>query len=128
MQMSFVLLVAAAILVAATAQCGAATEQKLFAPGGIWNVLKDIGSQFERSSSHKLSVTMDTAARLAERIESNERVDIFLSPPTQMGEVTPPSIAILTLKGRMLNPAVETFIQRLRDAAMPMKALTKARK
>jgi len=47
--------------------------------------------------------------------------------PVDLG-VTPPSIAILTLRGRMLNPAVETFIQRLRDAAMPMKVLTKGQK
>jgi DNA-binding transcriptional LysR family regulator len=41
-------------------------------------------------------------------------------------EVTPPTIAILTLKGRILNPAVGMFIQHLRDAAQPMKVLTKS--
>jgi DNA-binding transcriptional LysR family regulator len=38
--------------------------------------------------------------------------------------IKPPSIAILTLKHRTLSPVVNLFIEHLREAAKPMKALS----
>jgi molybdate transport system substrate-binding protein len=63
---------------------GVAAEIKIMTPRSMWTVLKQIGPEFERSSSHQIRVDTDIAATLADRIISGEHFDIFVGPPVQV--------------------------------------------
>jgi molybdate transport system substrate-binding protein len=65
----------------------AAAELKILTPRSMSTVLKEIGSQFEASSGHKLTVVTGIAATLADRIIQGEAFDIFIGPPVQMNRV-----------------------------------------
>src|SRR5687768_1124853 len=65
----------------------AAAELKILTPRSMWTVLREIGPQFERSSSTRLNVVTGIAATLADRIIAGENFDVFIGPPVQMDRV-----------------------------------------
>jgi molybdate transport system substrate-binding protein len=62
-------------------------ELKILAPRAIWTVLNEAGPQFERSTGHKLNVSVDLAAVVARRVNTGEEFDIAVSTPPQIDEL-----------------------------------------
>ena len=61
-----------------------AAEIKIMAPRAIWTVLNEAGPQFERTSGHKLNVSVDLAAVVVRRVNSGEPFDIAVAAPAQI--------------------------------------------
>jgi molybdate transport system substrate-binding protein len=53
---------------------------RVFAGGGISNVLQELGPQFERLSGHALAITYDGTPALVRRFKSDEAFDLAVVP------------------------------------------------
>jgi molybdate transport system substrate-binding protein len=60
--------------------CAHAAELKIFTVRAIASVLWEIGSDFERSTGHKLNVILGYSPAFAKRIEAGEAFDILVAP------------------------------------------------
>lgn len=65
----------------------ASAELKIMTPRSMWTVLKEIGTQFERTSGYKLTIITGIAATLADRIIDGENFDVFIGPPVQIERI-----------------------------------------
>src|SRR5438477_6462946 len=61
-----------------------AVEIKIMAPRAIWTILNEAGPQFERTTGHKLNVSVDLAAVVVRRVNSGEPFDIAVATPAQI--------------------------------------------
>src|SRR3954468_3353085 len=72
-------------LFAASAQVNAvAAELKVFAPRAIWTLLGEIGSEFERTTGHKLNVINGYSPVFLKQIQAGEPFDVFVTIPPIM--------------------------------------------
>jgi molybdate transport system substrate-binding protein len=74
---------------------------QVFTARAIATVLAVVGSDFERTSRHSLSITTGTAAALVKRINAAEPFDLFFGPPDY--------VDALMLDGRII-PCTRTAI------------------
>jgi molybdate transport system substrate-binding protein len=70
-------------VLAQMAPAGAA-EIKIMAPRAIWTVLQEAGPDFERTTGHKLNVSVDLAAVVVKRVNDDEDFDIAVAAPAQI--------------------------------------------
>jgi molybdate transport system substrate-binding protein len=61
-----------------------ADEVKIMAPRAIWTILNEAGPEFERTTGHKLNVSVDLAAVVVRRVNSGEPFDIAVATPAQI--------------------------------------------
>jgi molybdate transport system substrate-binding protein len=64
-----------------------AAEIKIFTTRSIATVLDKVGTEFERSSGHRLSIVTDIAIRMVRRIEAGEPFDFLVASPGQMDKL-----------------------------------------
>jgi len=61
-----------------------ADEVKIMAPRAIWTILNEAGPEFERTTGHKLNVSVDLAAVVVRRVNAGEPFDIAVATPAQI--------------------------------------------
>jgi molybdate transport system substrate-binding protein len=86
-------IIAAAVLLAASASAGAAAEVKILTAGAMKAVVLELVPAFEKETGHKAVVDNDTAGGLSKRILGGEAFDLVV--------VTPGVIDDLTGKGKV---------------------------
>src|SRR5258706_9265636 len=64
-----------------------AAELRMFSTIGVRAVMQELGPQFERATSHKLTVTYDVANALKRRIDAGESFDIAILTVPVMDEL-----------------------------------------
>jgi molybdate transport system substrate-binding protein len=57
---------------------------RVFTTRAIRTVLDRVGSEFERTSRHRLEITTDIAAPMVRRVRRGERFDVLVAAPDQM--------------------------------------------
>ena len=55
-----------------------ATEIRLLSAAALQSVFKDVASDFERTSGHKLNITYATVGGISQRIQSGETADFVI--------------------------------------------------
>ncbi|HYB96214.1 MAG TPA: substrate-binding domain-containing protein [Vicinamibacterales bacterium] len=63
------------------------SELRVFTTRSIATVLEKIGTDFERRTGRKLSVTTDVAIRMVRRINDGEQFDFLVAAPAQIDEL-----------------------------------------
>ena len=82
-----------------------AAEIKIFSTRAIATVLDKVGPEFERTTGHRLNVTMDIAIRMVRRIQAGEPFDVLVAAPGQIdglikeGKIIPETRTNLTRSG-----------------------------
>jgi molybdate transport system substrate-binding protein len=82
-----------------------AAEIKIFSTRAIATVLDKVGSEFERTTGHRLNVTTDIAIRMVRRIQAGEPFDFLVAAPGQIdglineGKIIPETRTNLTRSG-----------------------------
>ena len=121
------------MILAAFAETAAkAAEIKILAPRAIWTVLQEAGPQFERTTGHKINVSVDLAAVVVRRVNSGEDFDIAVAAPAQIDglvkdgkliadtrtDLTRSGIGVEVRKGAPKPDisSVEAFKKAMRDA------------
>src|ERR1700693_5186071 len=85
MQRSISLIVGLGLFTAlAQIEAANAAEIKIMAPRAIWTILNEAGPQFERTTGHKLNVSVDLAAVVVRRVNAGEEFDIAVAAPAQI--------------------------------------------
>ena len=56
-------------------------ELKVFVPRAVWTVLKEIGPDFERETSTKLSINYGLSGEYLKKINAGEPFDVISAPP-----------------------------------------------
>jgi molybdate transport system substrate-binding protein len=64
-----------------------AAEIKIFTTRAVATVLDKVGPEFERTTGHRLNITIDIAVRMAERVQAGEPFDILVAAPGQIDEL-----------------------------------------
>jgi molybdate transport system substrate-binding protein len=82
-----------------------AAEIKIFTTRAVATVLDKVGPEFERTTGHRLNITIDIAVRMAQRVQAGEPFDILVAAPGQIdeliksGKITPNTRANLVRSG-----------------------------
>jgi molybdate transport system substrate-binding protein len=92
MKLPFALALAAALLVAASA--AQAAELKVLSGNGAKAAVRELCSQFERASGHKIELRFEVNADLKKKIEAGESFDVAV--------LNPPVIEALTKEGKIV--------------------------
>jgi molybdate transport system substrate-binding protein len=71
------------LLLAAQSTFACAGEIRVYATIGVKHSLEELSARFEKTSSHKVTITWGTAAALAKRIQGGEQADLLVL--TQQG-------------------------------------------
>ncbi|MGE0037956.1 MAG: molybdate ABC transporter substrate-binding protein [Xanthobacteraceae bacterium] len=73
-------LIGASLLITAPRQANSA-ELKVFASRAVWTVLQKIGPEFEKETSHKLTLITGLSPEFLKRINGGESFDVVAAPP-----------------------------------------------
>jgi molybdate transport system substrate-binding protein len=93
----------AGIAMALAAHQATAAEIKVLTPRAVSTVLAEIGSQFERATGNKITVSVDLAAVATRRVQSGEAFDILVAAPGQ--------VDALVKEGKLAGDSVTNLVK-----------------
>jgi molybdate transport system substrate-binding protein len=115
-----------------------ATEIRLLSAAALQSVFKDVASDFERTSGHKLNITYATVGGISQRIQSGETADFVIGSNLTMpplvagGKITSSSLTAICKTGiglvvpRGNTKPIVTSVEDFKQALLAAKVLVYA--
>ena len=107
----FAIAICGALLAANGASVASAAEVKLLSPVAMRGVMPDVVSQFERSSSHKVTIEFATVGVITDRLLKGEAADVTIVSAPQMEELQKQGKIVAESRADIARVGVGVFVR-----------------